>query len=82
MRINYAYFFKELQYDISLYNETNNQLNQQEIKKAINYIIDNEKNKYKKLIFNVDKLDFTDLCNFNASFVKQIEMLQLETSNN
>lgn len=78
MQINNAAFFEELGFTEKYYNQ--NQFDIPDIKGRIRQIIGNAKDKYKSLKFDADLLNFSSLVEFNASFLKQIEILNFDSN--
>lgn len=61
-----------------MFDPINNRFAQQAIIERIIQLQDKWKEKYPNLYFKTENLSFTDLVNFNASFINEIEFLNME----
>ncbi len=78
MHINYASFFEELGFKEKYFSL--NEFKIYEIKKKINSIITQAKEKYPQLQFDTDQLQFSSLVDFNSSFLGQMELFNFEST--
>jgi hypothetical protein len=77
MHINYYAYFEELGFTEKYYDGS--QFRIPEIKNKINSIISLFKEKYQLLHFDVERLNFSSMLDFNISFLKQIEEFNFES---
>lgn len=78
MMVNYADYFEALGFKEKMFDPINNRFAQQAIIERIIQLQDKWKEKYPNLYFKTENLSFTDLVNFNASFINEIEFLNME----
>jgi hypothetical protein len=76
MQVNYMEYFKALGFSLHFTNDAG--LRKENIVKAIQETITQWKEKYSKLEFKTDNLNFSNLQEFNFSFCNEIEFLNFE----
>jgi hypothetical protein len=70
-------FFKDLGYKENYYDPVTNKFNQKQIKNRIKVILEENKDQFGKLDFEIDKLKFDSLYKFIESYIEQIKGLKL-----
>ena len=76
MQVNYAPFFNDLGFKESLYNVETNQFSVSRIKERIEDIIQAWRIKYPNISYNIKKIKFENLVNFNQTFCEEAALLQ------
>jgi hypothetical protein len=78
MEVNYPDYFMALGKRKPLFDKTVNIFNQKDIEKSIVKITNEWKEKYPKLLFKIQAIQYNSLANFNKSFLKEIMQLNFE----
>lgn len=78
MQVNYSDYFSELGYKDVLYKPDTIYFHQGIIEQRINKIQKEWKTKYPYMNFRISNLNYTKLLNFNHSFTREIEMLNMD----
>lgn len=76
MHINYSSFFEELGFIEKYF--TQHEFKIYDIKSKINSIINQASEKYPKLKFDTDALNFSSLVTFNSTFLQQMELFNFD----
>lgn len=78
MQVNYPMYFKQLGFVNWLYDPASNQFEKDEIETEISDIISRWREKYPKLAWNNQNLQYDNIINFNLSFLAEIMALNFD----